>query len=232
LAADRQHFLVRKNDRLGLLRQDQSLAIPIQYFQIFQPVEKIYMTLNEQNLWGVRTAEREIVPEKYVRDSIQVTGKVIRVTDGSPSWLYSQTGAFEPFQYTRWEAFARSADGVHTYHLADGRKCLVSSRENDPPAEFFDRQTRYETNHGGAIIVLQRTDEQGQTWYGIRNGELGQAIAPMVYRELDMKVTLRHTDRFTREKGNTSEFVCALGRTSPKGPWVLIGSRGTVMELH
>lgn len=231
LSADKEHFLVKQNNRLGLLRQDLSVAIPIRYVQIFQPNENIYMPLNEQGLYGARTAEREIVPEKYQREDIKVTGRVIQVKQDSLFWLYAQKGEFEPFQYTHGETFADRWNAALVYHLPDGRQCLVSNQENDPVIEFFDQQTTYEQGRGKKIVVLQRSDADGKTWYGIRNAYSGKCIVPVVYAELDMNVALRHNDQFTRAKGNGSEYACALGRTSPGAHWVLIGSEGSVVAL-
>lgn len=230
LAADKVHILVRKNDRLGLLRQDGTVVIPIRYFQIYQPYNHIYMPLNEQDLWGVRTVEQEIVPEKYQRSDIEVSGKVIRVKDGDKFWLYSQTGAFEPFQYTHWEPLAEGMHAVLIYYRTDGRKCFVSNHDKDPVIEYFDQQTTREQGPGRKIIVLQRTDENGKTWYGIRQALYGNCIAPMIYSELDFNITRRHIDQFTRAKGDGSEYVCALGRKSSKDPWELIGSKGAVVR--
>ncbi|MBK8194518.1 MAG: WG repeat-containing protein [Lewinellaceae bacterium] len=231
LAADKQHFLVKQNDRLGLLRPDLSVAIPIRYVQIIQPNTNIFMPLNEQGLWGARTAEREIVPEKYQREDIKVTGKVIQVKEGDQFWLYSQTGEFDPLPCSRWEPFPENMDGGYVYHTTDGRKCLVSNHDKNPTLEFFDQYTTREQGRERKIVVLQRTDENGKTWYGIRQTGYGRCIAPMIYSELDFNVTLRHTDKFTREKGTGSQYVCALGRTSPKDPWVLIGSEGDIVRL-
>lgn len=232
LAADKEHFLVKQNNRQGLLRQDLSTAIPIQYVQIFQPNEKMYLPINEQGLGGIRSAEQEIVPEKYRRQDIEVTGQVIRVKQDSLFWLYSQESAFEPFRYIHWEKFADNWHVVLHYHLADGRQCLISNQEDDPTIEFFDKKETYEQGRGKKIVVLQRTDADGQTWFGIRDARLGRCIAPMTYAELDLNVTLRHQDRFNRVKDTAgSEYVCALGRATPKGPWVLIGSKGSVVSL-
>jgi hypothetical protein len=227
---DGRYFIVQLEGKFGLLNRDFEILIPLRFEEIVDGEEGRFWVRNGEDQTGIWSAEGEIVPARYSKENFQIEGKVVRVRDGEHNLLFSLDRDFEPFAYTHWEPFSpMNHYQAVSYHLPDGRKCLVTWDRTSPPAEIFEEATAIKQHHA-LLVMLKNTEKDGRTRYGIREAEFGRCVVPIVYAELDFNVTLAHIERFFQQKPGSHEGVVALGRLEKGGKWFIIGSEGTVVE--